>query len=264
MSIATNPVSLGNILNKILLGQLGSALNQMQLGVMLRQQMPITLRRCSPATAVTNPYLKAGQSVAETITGSSPAASPGANLLGQLPDDAKCNTILRATSIAGTGGLGSLIPDTQALNDTNFATGGSGPATTLHIGVSPSGDIVTKASDAWTSLDVVYIPEKCDVVEYPALSVVAATGICALPVTATTQGVVLLMEAQALAGTVNGTNIIITPGAISTTTKQCNLNTAKTQVQFVVADAVTSARVKVGLVSAVNQNQLLEAASIFI
>lgn len=264
MSIATNPVSLGNILNKILLGQLGSALNQMQLGVMLRQQMPITLRRCSPATAVTNPYLKAGQSVAETITGSSPAASPGANLLGQLPDDAKASVILRATAIAGTSAsLGTLTINAQSANDTQFATAGGGPTAGL-IGISPTGDIVANATDAWTSLDVVYIPEKCDVVEYPALSVVAATGICALPVTATTQGVVLLMEAQALAGTVNGTNIIITPGAISTTTKQCNLNTAKTQVQFVVADAVTSARVKVGLVSAVNQNQLLEAASIFI
>ena len=291
MSLATltgattvSATSLAQMLNRILIGQLPSALNQLALGQMLRQQMPITLRRCNPVIAATapipNPYFVAGQSVAENTVanpagpggsgGSAPlvptaaSVTPGANILGQLPDDAKCLSIVRAVPVAGTGTLIDLVIDLPPANVTSFATGGTGPGAG-HIGVSPSGDIVANATDAWTSLDVTYIPDHNDCIEYAALSVVAASGICALPVAATTQGVVMLMEAESLAGTVTGKFAILPPSASNPgATKQCNLTAIKTGVLFKASDAVTSARIKLGLVSAVNQNQLLEAASTFV
>ena len=223
MSLATNPISLAQMLNKALLGQLATMLQYASFGNVLRQQVPSTLRRCNPVAAAAiaaNPFIVAGQGVAEVVPAPSGGviSALGSSYVGcQLPDDAKCNSVLRATALTGTGTPGSLVVDLQATNDTNFASAGTGPAAG-HIGVSPSGDIVTNATDAWTSLDVVYQPEKVDVVEYNPLSVVAATGICALPPAVTTAsvgsypvGVVMLMEAQALAGTVTGNCAVITP-----------------------------------------------------
>jgi len=270
MTIATTTNSLAQVLDQVLPGQLANALNQLKFGRLVRQAMPVTMRRCNPNAAATNPYIPgtASQCVAETLigtggTGQPAAAAVGSNLLGQLPDDAKAEYILRATAIAGTSTPQELTCDSMVTSFGYMGTAGTGP-TTLHIGISPSGDIVTNATDAWTSVDVSYIPQKVDAVEYPALSCVAGTGICALPVAATTQGVVTLMEAESLAGTTVGKFAVLTPSNSNPgATKQANLNAAKTQVLFKVSDAVTSARVKVGLVSAVNSNQLLEAASTF-
>src|SRR5579862_4598887 len=270
MSIAIVNNSLRQILNQATPGQLATLLQALKLGDMMAA-WPRTLRRCNPNAAATNPYIKAGQSVAETITGSNPSASPGANLLGQLPDDAKCAFILRATAMAGTTTPIELVVDAGAANVTSFATGGTGPATT-HIGVSPSGDIVTNSTDAWTSVDVYYVPEFVDVVELnpaptPVAGVVTLPNLCNLPGTVvanSTPATVLLMEAEILTGTVTGKCAVLpfsnsAPGA----TLQANLNLAKTQVLFKVSDAPTSVRLKLGLAKTcaggVNMNQLLEA-----
>ena len=273
MSLATltgattgSATSLAQMLNRILIGQLPSALNQLALGQMLRQQMPITLRRCNPVIAATapipNPYFVAGQSVAEN-TVANPAGPGGSGGSESSGSSGNSNGSGRMRMI-GVASNRMTMSDLPPANVTSFATGGTGPGAG-HIGVSPSGDIVANATDAWTSLDVTYIPDHNDCIEYAALSVVAASGICALPVAATTQGVVMLMEAESLAGTVTGKFAILPPSASNPgATKQCNLTAIKTGVLFKASDAVTSARIKLGLVSAVNQNQLLEAASTFV
>jgi hypothetical protein len=277
MSIATNTITgFKALLDQVVLNQLGTYLNILKFGDMVRS-LPTTMRRCNPNAAATNPYIVAGQSVAETVaastsgasSGTGPSAgavSPGANLLGQLPDDAKALTVLRATAIAGTSTPGSLVVDLQATNDTNFATGGTGPAEG-HIGVSPSGDIVTNATDAWTAVDVTYVPDSYDVVELQ-LPVVAATGVCTIPAafTAPAAGAsgppIFAMEIESLAGTTTGKFAVLLPSAsLPGSTKQANLNAAKTEVLFKESDAVTSCRVKLALAKAVNVNALLEATA---
>lgn len=264
MTIARTTNSLAQVMNNPLPGQLPSELQLLAFGSLLRA-MPTWIRRASPNTATANPYVVAGQGVSAPPPSGSPAGTvtPGAGFTGQLPDDAKALTILRATAIAGTGTLGSLVVDLQAVNDTNFATGGTGPAAG-HIGVSPSGDIVTNATDAWTSIDVIYMPDKYDLAEFTNQGVnassqyVIATGI-------TTQGVVSLLEAEILTGTVTGKCAVLPPSASAPgATKQANLNAAKTLVLFKASDAPTLVRVKLGLVSSVDQNNLLELASQFI
>jgi hypothetical protein len=266
MTIATVANSVRQLLNTAPPAQLVNQLQAIRLGDVLNSA-PRVLRRCNPNAAGVLPYVVAGQAVAESVTGSNPAVSPGANLLGQLPDDAKAAFILRATAMAGTGTPIELIVDAGAANVTSFATAGTGPAST-HIGVTPSGDIATNATDAWTSVDVWYVPESVDVFEFqlaPASGVITLPTSCNLPgAVATTPATVLLMEAEILTGTVTGKCAVLpqsnsAPGA----TKQANLNLAKTQVLFKVSDAPTLARIKIGVCrtcnGGVNANQVLEA-----
>lgn len=268
MTIATVTNSLRQLLDRATPNQLSTFLQILQSGSVMRSTT-VALRRCNPNAAVTNPYIPgvACQSVAETITGSSPAASPGANLLGQLPDDAKCAYILRATALAGTTTAAELTVNTTAQNATAFATGAPG-VLTGNIGVSPSGDIAVCAADAWTSVDVLYVPEQVDVIELtltPATGIVTLPALCNLPgATATTPATVLLMEAEILTGTVTGKCAVLPPAtAAPGATKQACLNLAKTLVDFKVSDAPTSVRLKLGLAKTcsggVNVNQLLEA-----
>jgi hypothetical protein len=273
MSIATTKNSLAQLLNTVLQGNLATVFNYLALGTMVRQQLPTTLRRCNPvagAAIVANPYIIAGQGVAEVVPAPSGGviSALGANLAGvQLPDDAKASYLLRAIAFAGTSAtLGELTIDAPA---TALAFAYAGPAAG-HVAVMPSGDIAANATDAWTSIDVIYVPEKQDVAEY-TITVVAGTGVGVLPALVTTTptgsypvGVVMLMEAEILAGATTGKCAVIGPsGSVPTTTKQANLNFAKTQVQFRIADSVTSARVKLGIVSAVNQNAFLELVTPF-
>lgn len=167
-----------------------------------------------------------------------------------LPDDAKAVNIARATALVGTATAGELVVD---LYGTTPATG--------HVAVAPNGDIQFLLADAWTSVDVVYRPMKQDVVTVP-ITVVPGTGIGALPTTVLGRGVVSILGATQDAGTVTGTDIVIVPSnTVPATTKQVNLNLAKTQVQFRIADAVTAATVKLGLVPATDVDALLEADS---
>lgn len=145
-------------------------------------------------------------------------------------------TILRATVRAG-GVTGELTADAY----------GTTPATG-HIAVAPNGSIVALTADAITNMDLVYVPERGIVVEL-FLPVVSGTGVLTIPASLLTggiggNGVVLLLEAEALAATVTGKKIVLVPGTAPATT-QARLNVAKTQVLFNVAtDVVTRARVK--------------------
>jgi hypothetical protein len=187
-----------------------------------------------------------------------------------LPDDAKAKVIQRVTArAANTGATGEL--SIQAYGVT---------PTTGQVAVSPCGNIVFLATDAYTDVDIDYTPEDLDIQEL-ILPVVPATGVCLLPVAsyagtagsgtpttltpnvvnnvANANGVYLLLEAEALAGTTIGKKIVVAPAASAPSTGRACLNVTKSQVFFATADAVTQARVKFGYFRAIDLNALLEA-----
>ncbi len=152
-------------------------------------------------------------------------------------DKAPASAILRATARAGAV-TGELTPVAYGVT----------PATT-QIAVAPNGDIVVLAADAITDLDIVYIPEKVEVVDL-VLPVIPATGVCAIPAGYVSRGVVLLMDAVAIEGTVTGQKRVLIPGAANPATPQARLSVAKDAVNFTAADAVSMARIKIGVASA--------------
>jgi len=168
----------------------------------------------------------------------------------KLPNDAKACTILRAYAQAGTGTKGELVVD--------------GPMTTAtaagHVGVTAAGDISFASADAWTAVDVSYVPEEVEVVtqQFP---LDPAVGDISLPAKWSGR-TVLLMRATLDTGTVTGEGKVIQPGARTATTLQVNLNLAKNTVQFLVADAVSMATLTLGLLplAATDRDTLLEAS----
>jgi hypothetical protein len=227
MTINEKATSLKNQINLGDPNLLGDQVRALAVGDMLRA-LPTTLRRKVPAAD---------------------AGSLATLLAVVLPDDAKAHSIFRAYARAATAGQGEL---TVVAPGTTPATG--------QIAVAPNGDIVTLAADAITDLDVVYLPEKCDPVE---LTLPVASNVLTIPSTYTSKGVVLLLEAVALAGTATGKKIILVPGAGAPAAGQARLNLAKSTVTFAGADAVTSATVKFAVVSAIDVDALLTAAATF-
>jgi hypothetical protein len=197
-----------------------------ELGSLLRAQLPQVLRRKTPATPIYN------LATLQTI---------------QLPATARAANIVRATSLVGTV-TGELTPVAY----------GTTP-TTGQVAVGPNGNIVVLATDAITSLDVIYTPERGDVMDIASYPV--ASNVLTLPTSVTSKGVVLLLEVQALTGTSAGNKVILVPGAGAPAAGQARLNVAKTTITFAVADAVTSARVKLLVCAEKDLNTLLEADS---
>lgn len=153
--------------------------------------------------------------------------------------------IFRAYARAGTAGTGEM---TVVAPNTTPATG--------EIAVSPAGNIVTLAADAITDVDVEYMPARGDIFEFTGD---VATGVMALPSQLTTRGVVLLIEAEALAGTITGNKVVLAPAAGLPATLTARLDVAKANVQFNNAtDGVTRARVKLLVVAAVEMTTVLE------
>lgn len=168
-----------------------------------------------------------------------------------LPDDAKCmwdTGLIYAYGRKGTATSAVLTVDTAA----------STAPSAGHCKLSASGDIIFAAADAWTGVDLQYRPQKQDVVE---LFLPVTTSIATLPASI---AAVSLLEAEALTGTVKGKCVIQPIGGAPATTTWANLDVTLTEVLFVVADAVTSCRVKVGVAPKVQLQALLEAAAIFI
>lgn len=218
---------------------LADNLRALGFGSLLRQ-LRTSLRRQSFAAAPANPYNLATVQVIA------------------LPDDAKASTIHRAYARAGTGAPGELKQVA-----TQYATPTSG-----QIAVSPNGDLVIVATDGYTDVDIDYEPAKQDVLEQ--IITVPSGGVATLGAALTGvagsgagPGVLMLMEAEILAGTIAtavGKKIVDQPGT-SVATGHAALNIIKNAVQFAGADAGSSARVKLGIVSAINVNAALEAAS---
>lgn len=226
MTINVNPFSLKSELDKASPQFLADACRILKIGSVVRAART-TLRNKVPAASTVQ--LATLQSLV-------------------MADDAKASTIARAYARTGTGTAGELT--TVAYGVTPAAG---------QIAVAPNGDIVTLAADAWTNLDVVYHPEKYDIAE---LILPVTANVLTLPAAVTTPGVVMLLETEALVGTVLGLKIVLIPGAGAPATGQARLNIAKTTVTFAGADAVTNARVKIAISSATDVDVLLTAASI--
>lgn len=142
-------------------------------------------------------------------------------------------SIIRATVRAG-GVTGELAA--QAYGTT---------PTTGQIAVAPNGSIVTLTTDAITNMDVIYVPERGIVVEYTG-PVASATGVMALPTSIIGNGIVLLLEAEVLAGAVVGKKVVVVPGGTGPATLTARLAVAKTSVNFNQAtDTPTRARIKI-------------------
>jgi hypothetical protein len=168
----------------------------------------------------------------------------------KLPDDAKAISILYAVAVTGSGTKGVLTVDAGVMT-TAPAAG--------HCQVTASRDIAFADADAWTGVDLVYQPLKLDVVEL-TLPVVGASGVLTIPTTYAGR-VVVLEEATVLTATagVGVCKVVTTADTNAGTTLTANLNLAKTTVLFRAADAVTSAKVKLGLVPVADVHALLES-----
>jgi hypothetical protein len=222
--------TLQDVLNDANPTSLGAALQQLHFGDVLRM-LPTKLYKQVPSTTATNVLASTHVIV--------------------LPDGAKCGKLLRAYVRAGTVN-GEFTCD-------------AGPQTTTivtaHASRTEAGDIAFLSTDAVTSVDVLYEPLHMEVVSLD-LPVVAASGVCALPTALSSRGAVTILEATITTGTNTGVCKVVTPSdSVPTTTLQANLNVAKTQVQFRIADAVTRATVKIGLIPSVSVPALLAAAS---
>jgi len=167
-----------------------------------------------------------------------------------LPDDAKGSTLKKVYARAGAGTLGPL---TVLVGETNAAPA-AGQAS-----LAPSGDLLFASADAWTALDIEYEPEIGDVVELTLSPSAADT--FAIPPQLVSLGVLRLVEAEALVGTLVGKKMIQIPLDAKPATTFAALKLDKASVQFAVADAVTSARVKFLVASAIDLNAKLEALS---
>jgi hypothetical protein len=207
---------------------LADLLRKLGLGDLLLGQMVQSLRAQDPDAAGTSGYNLA------TLD-----ALP-------LPDHSKGAVVLRATARAGTV-TGALTP----------AAYGATP-TTGQIAVAPNGNIVTLAADAITDLDVVYVPERGDVIEtyFPVVS-----NVLTLPASITDRHVVLLEEVEAVEGGTTGKKIILVPGGTPSAGQAALTDVAKTSVTFASADAVTRARVKLLVAATADLQSVLTAGA---
>lgn len=145
-----------------------------------------------------------------------------------LPAHRKAATILRATVLAG-GVTGELAPQTY----------GTTPSTG-QIAVSPSGDIVVLASDAITSLDVTYVPERGELADV-VLAADPATGFVELPPRLADK-TILLSRAEILEGSATGAKEILVPASSAPAAGNARLSIPKNRVHFAVADGPTKVR----------------------
>lgn len=172
-----------------------------QIGKVLRGQIPQVARKVAPAA-------DAGVDATMWANGT--------------PYDARAAGIVSAYARAGAGVVGPLV----------IAAPGVLPAAS-EIGIAPNGDLVTLAADAWTDLDVTYIPERGDVITYQAAVVANAI---ALPSNITDRGVVRMLDATVTAGASTGRKVIALEGA-APAAGEASLDAAKANVAFFAAEA---------------------------
>lgn len=149
-----------------------------------------------------------------------------------LPENARASAILAARVTAGTtlGPKNVVVPAASA----------SGVPATTNVTTSPEGHIsFNVATDAPTEAEVEYLPEEGDVVE-EVIVVVPGTGV-GTPLSS--RKARRLLEATALVGTVTGACVVDQRGFTVATTKHAAAKEDGT-IQFLAADAVSSARVK--------------------
>jgi hypothetical protein len=216
-------------INRSDLNTLADTLRAMKFGDILRA-LPTTLRKSG--------------------TEPSPFVASSVRVLTKQSDFAPAAAVFSVFAREGLGIPGQLSQAT------------SYPPATREYAIAPNGKIVTWSDDAWTDLDVIYIPEKGDIAEFDS-AVDPSTGILTLPSNIMTIGVVMLLEVTATAGTVTGNKIILSPGAVPGP-GNVSMNFDKKWIQFAPADQVTSAHIKLLVASSVDVSAMLDSMSEYV
>jgi hypothetical protein len=225
-------------LNNVNLNQLAEALRAMGFGSFVRS-MPTALNGRVPLAAAVNPYVAAA---AIALT---------------LPDDAKAAFLFRGYGRVGTAAPIELVVDAAQ-------TGAAANPAANHVGISPSGDLVLHGADAWTLVDLLYLPAKYDVQE---LSLPIAASAITLPSSGKFLKPVLLLEAEITASSIPGGigKKIVDGAGTAPAAGHAALDTAKLLVEFNAADTLTgTARVKWGTYNVLDLDTFLETAQNFI
>lgn len=223
--------SLKQTLNRSDLNTLADALRKLGFGDILRA-LPVQIRRSGTTPSV-------------AYSGASTIDAQAADAPAQAEGDVVELVVAYARAGAGTPGLLAATTGVPAAGE---------------VSVAPNGQILTNATDAWTDVDVFYLPTAGEVVEVTAS---VSGDSLALPSSVLDRGAVLLLSAESLAGTLTGVLTPVAAGSAPATT-QAALSAAKDTVEFNNADAVTSARVSLLVGSAVDVNAELEADSTFV
>jgi hypothetical protein len=232
MAISEIAENLKNILDRAEPGKLADYLRSIQFGSLLRGSIVHQLVKRVP---VANTGYTFGANMSAV-----PVDESGAAL-----------KVLAAYSRAGTF-TGAMTVDADYVT-TDVASG--------HIGVGPNGEINVLTADAITLIDVWYIPLRYKVVEFTGAP---ATGLLSIPATVAPNGILKLLEAEALAGSVVGKKKIRIPTDGLPATTLAQLKVALDVVQFNNAtDAVTSARVKLAIAPSVDLDSMLAALRAF-
>lgn len=218
--------SLASALNRANVGQMADGFRALRLGTLLTLCMPAWAFGAVPTVGLTGKPV-----TVDTI---------------ELPSDAKAQVIKYAYARTGTGTTGPLT----------IVAYGTVPSAG-EIAVSPDGDIVTAAADAWTLVDVAYIPLYGELVEDLELDV--SSNVATFP-TRYAGKVLEVISATALEGTSTGRKQVLIPGA-SLSAGQCALAKDKNTLNFKNTDAVTSCKVSFIVYPTVNAHETLLAES---
>lgn len=218
--------SLASALNRANVGQMADGFRALKLGSLLTLCMTAWAFGAVPTVGLTGKPV-----TVDTI---------------QLPNDAKAQVIKYAYARAGTGTKGPL---TVVAYGTIPSAG--------EIAVSPDGDIVTAAADAWTLVDVAYIPLYGELVEDLELDV--SSNAATFP-TRYADKVLSVVSATALEGTSTGRKYVDLPGA-ALAAGECALALNKNTLNFKNTDAVTSCKVSFLVYPSVNAHETLLAES---
>lgn len=187
----------------------------------LRRNALIHLRNVVPDAPGANPYVIA---TAYSIT---------------LPDDLKCGRTF--ASVGGWLRAGGVVGPIANIVQANTAPGSQQSM------AAPTGDLLFAPGDVPTLVDLLYIPERQDKIE-ATFAVTPGTGaVLGLP-----SGLISIMEAEALTGGVTGKLIVQVPAASAPSTRLINLKSGKDGAFCCASDAITSVRLKLGVIPAVN------------
>jgi hypothetical protein len=209
------------------LGSIADLFRKLGLGDLLRGQMVQVLRKQNPVAS----------------------AAPGiaSSEMISLPNTGKAAVISRATSRAGTT-KGEFTID--GYTETAPAAG--------HIGISPNGDLMFAPTADTTDVDVTFLPARGDVVEL-TLNVSGTADTFDIPAALTARGVVYLLAAESLVGTLTGQMHILLPSDSKPATGKALLKVAHDKVLFAVADAVTRATLTLLIATDKDLNTILSA-----
>lgn len=195
-----------------------------------KRSLPIQLRAVTPSAANSNPYVQQSLPVITLPDNAKVLGGNGGNTVSLV---VPATNFGQGWARAGSGTLGPLAG--------NASVGASQYAATA------SGDLVFNATDAWTSVDIGYLPNRYDVVNATYTCTSGSGVVAGLPT-----GIIFILEAEVLVGGSTGGKIVFFPNSTAPSAGQCRLSLGKTGVFFAIADAATSVRLKLGVIPASN------------